>query len=244
VALSLLISAWLVGLMGGIHCLAMCGGFLTAAIARDAAVPAAVPLLSAAAIARRELGYHAGRLATYALLGGAFGAAGTAALDVASLLPLQRVLYVVANLLLLAVGISVATGAPGIASLQRGGAKLFGALLPVLQPLLRRPGAAGRVAMGLAWGLVPCALVYSVLPLALFAGGTWQGAAVMLAFGAGTVPNLATAGFVLRRSERTFAKRGWRYAAAAVVVAFAATGIYRSLFVSGALAQGAFCLID
>lgn len=243
-AVSILVSAWLVGASGGIHCLAMCGGFLAATATRDAIAGEVVTLRPIATIARRELAYHSGRLATYAMLGAVFGAAGAALLDAALLLPLQRALYVGANLLLLLLGVSVAIGTPGIGLFQRAGARLFGALLPAVQPLLRHPGMSGRVTLGLIWGLVPCALVYSVLPLTLFAGGAWQGAAVMLAFGAGTLPNLTAATFVLRRSERALAKRGWRYTGAAIVVALAAAGIYRSLFMTGALAQGPFCLVD
>jgi sulfite exporter TauE/SafE len=245
-ALSLLISAWLFGTLGGVHCLAMCGGFVAAAAARDAALggAGAVPLLPAATIARRQLVYHAGRVSTYAALGAAFGAAGSVALDAALLLPLQRVLYVGANLFLLVLGLSVALGTPGVAGLQRAGAKLFGTMLPALRPLLARPGVAGRIALGLVWGFVPCALVYAVLPLALFAGGAWQGAAVMLAFGAGTVPMLAAASLAIRLPRPVLSQRGWRYVAAAAVIVFSVTGIYRSLFVAGALAQGPFCLID
>ena len=243
-AASILISAWLVGVAGGVHCLAMCGGFLGAAVARDSVGASGAPLLPAGAIVRRELVYHAGRLTGYAALGAAFGVAGAATLEAGALLPLQRGLYVTANLLLLLLGISVAIGLPGIAPLQRAGARLFGRLLPLLQPLLRRRGVGGRLLLGMVWGFVPCALVYSVLPLALFGGGPWQGAAVMLAFGAGTLPNLAAAGWLLRRSERVVARRSWRYAAAAVLIAFAAIGIYRALFVAGALAQGPFCLVD
>jgi sulfite exporter TauE/SafE len=240
-ALSLLISAWLFGTLGGVHCLTMCGGFVAAASARDAA--AGAPVLPAAVIVRRQLAYHAGRVSCYAALGAAFGAAGAAALDAALLLPVQRALYVGANIFLLVLGASIVLRTPGVAGLQRAGAKLFGAVLPALQPLLARPGITGRVALGLAWGLVPCALVYAVLPLALFAGGAWQGALVMLAFGVGTAPTLLAAGFALRLPRRALGQRGWRYVAATAVIVFAITGIYRSLFVAGALAQGPFCLV-
>jgi uncharacterized protein len=244
VAMGVLLSAWLVGALGGLHCIAMCGGFAAAIAARDHKVRAdATPLLPAATIARQQLGYHAGRLTTYMLLGAAFGAAGAAALQAADLLPVQRTLYVLANLFLLWLGVSLVTRAAGIPWLQRVGANVFGKLLPLLRPLLRRPAPAGRIALGLAWGLMPCALVYSVLPLALFAGGPWQGAAVMLAFGVGTVPNLAAMGWLLDRGKGLFERTALRRVAAAMLVTFALVGIYRALYVHGALAQGPFCLL-
>ena len=65
----------------------------------------------------------------------------------------------------------------------------------------------------------------------------------MLAFGAGTVPTLFAARFALRVPQRALGQHGWRYVAATVVIAFALTGVYRSLFVAGALAQSPFCLV-
>jgi copper chaperone CopZ len=141
-------------------------------------------------------------------------------------------------------GMSLAFAAPGGGWLQRTGAKAFGAVLPVVKPLLQRPGAAGRIALGLLWGLLPCGLVYSVLPLALFAGGAWQGGAVMLAFGLGTLPNLMAANVLLGRARRAFDGKALRYAVAAVLIAFGLSGIWRVLYDPGALARGPFCLVS
>jgi sulfite exporter TauE/SafE len=116
-------------------------------------------------------------------------------------------------------------------------------MLPVARPLLRQAGTRGRVALGLLWGLVPCALVYSVLPLAMFAGGLWQGAAVMLAFGLGTLPSLGATGLLIGRAKPMFDRTRLRFAAAALLVTFAAVGIYRVLYVPNALATGPFCLV-
>ena len=44
---------------------------------------------------------------------------------------------------------------------------------------------------------MPCALVYGLLPVAMFAGGAWQGALVMLLFGLGTIVNFAAAACML-----------------------------------------------
>jgi hypothetical protein len=243
-ALSVLISAWLIGALGGVHCLTMCGGFVTAVATRDAAAGGAtLALLPARIVASRQLVYHAGRITTYALLGAAFGAAGAMALDAVALLPLQRTLYVGANLFLLLLAASVAFGRPGVAWLQHAGAKAFGAVLPAVRPLLARHGVGARLALGLVWGLVPCALVYSVLPLALFAGGAWQGAAVLLAFGVGTLPNLVAAGVVLHRAAQSKHSAALRYVAAALLTGFAIVGIYRVLWVPAAMAQGPFCLL-
>src|SRR5262249_28713196 len=98
IAFSALVSAWLAGALGGVHCLAMCGGFAGAFAARDAAHARNVtPLLPRKTIARQQGVYHIGRLATYAVLGALFGASGDAALHVAGMLALQEPLYLIAN---------------------------------------------------------------------------------------------------------------------------------------------------
>ncbi len=236
---SVLISAWLVGALGGLHCLAMCGGFLAATGARD---PVSMPLLPLAAIIRREAAYHGGRLATYMLLGAVFGTAGAAAMNAAALAPLQRMLYFAANVLLVLLGLRLVGRSLQVPLLQSAGARIFGAVLPTIEPLLHRPGLTGRVALGLVWGLVPCALVYSVLPLALFAGGPMQGAAVMLAFGLGTLPNLVALGALMRRSRGWLDAKAIRSAAAAILIAFGLLGLWRVYSAEGGLTQGPFCI--
>jgi len=241
-AYSALISAWLAGLLGGAHCVAMCGGFI-AALAAPREPSGVAPLRSSATLVAWQVPYHGGRIASYALVGAAFGAVGGLALAAPSLLSLQRGLYVVANLFLLALAIAIVGGSAHTDWLQRAGAGLFSRILPVVRSLRTRDGVPARVGLGIVWGLVPCGLTYSVLPLALFAGSALDGAAVMLAFGVGTLPGLLAVGWMAGRARRWLGRPGVRYAAAALLTAFAAAGIYRALFGSMAAGQGPFCLV-
>jgi sulfite exporter TauE/SafE len=175
-------------------------------------------------------------------IGAAFGSAGSMALEAAALLPVQRSLYVVGNVFLVLLGASLVLGPGGITSLQRGGARVFGMLLPRLQPLLRRPGFVGRTVLGLVWGLMPCGLVYSVLPLALMAGGAWQGAMVMLTFGLATTPSLLATGVFTGRGSRLLRGTGPRRVGAALLIVFGVAGIWRIATVPDAFAQGALCV--
>jgi len=79
-----------------------------------------------------------------------------------------------------------------------------------------------------------------VLPLALFAGGAWQGGIVMLVFGAATLPHLVGAGFAFASLD--LRRPRLRRAAAIVICAFGLLGLYRAAFVPGAIGQGPFCL--
>jgi sulfite exporter TauE/SafE len=233
---SALIGAFLAGLLGGLHCVAMCGGWL-AVVSR----PTSAPLVPASALRAGFLASQAGRIATYVLLGVVFGAAGGAAFAVA-LGPLTRGLYVAANVLLLLLAFSIAARGAAFAPLERAGLAVFRRLAPAVTRTAMRHGIAGRFLLGLLWGATPCALVYGVLPVAMLAGGPLEGALVMLAFGLGTLPNLLAAGWTLARTQRSFDRPWLRYAAAAVVAGFAVVGLYRAFAMPDALGHGPFCL--
>jgi uncharacterized protein len=234
---SALIGAFLAGLLGGLHCFAMCGGWIAAVARPDGAVPMQPSRLLRAG----QAATHAGRVTTYVLLGAAFGAAGGAAFA-AAVAPLQRGLYVAANTMLLLLALSLVLRGVAFGGFERAGLAVFRKFLPMVTRLAPRSGLSSRYALGVVWGFTPCVLVYGVLPVALLAGSATNGALVMLAFGLGTLPNLLAAGWTLARSQRWFAGAGYRYAAAAVIALFALVGLYRAWFVPEALGQGPFCL--
>ncbi len=241
-SLSALTGALLAGLLGGAHCVAMCGGFVAAL--SGAAMPASgegAPLLSVRALARRQLPYNLGRITTYAALGALVGGVGGAALGTDEWPTVQRVLYVIANLFLLALAFAIAGRGLTGEWLQRIGATVFSRVVPAVRPLVGRNTASARFTLGTIWGLVPCGLVYSVLPIALFAGNAPAGALVMLAFGLGTLPNLLAAGWLVTGARSWLDARVLRYGAATLLAGFAALGLWRAL--SGALpsGHGAFC---
>jgi sulfite exporter TauE/SafE len=237
-----LIAAVLAGLLGGAHCAAMCGGFASALAGTARGRPSSVVGWGATrSRVWRELPHNLGRITTYVVLGAIAGGTGGAALAAGDWVVAQRVLYVVANIFLLALAVAIASNGKGIAFVQRLGAALFRRVMPSVRPLASRGDMASRFAVGTIWGLVPCGLVYGVLPIATFAGDAMQGALVMLAFGLGTLPNLLAAGWIVARVRAGSNVRGLRFATAALLGGFAVAGIGRALFGSVATLQGAFC---
>jgi sulfite exporter TauE/SafE len=95
---------------------------------------------------------------------------------------------------------------------------------------------------GMLWGLVPCGLVYSVLPLAFLSGDVATGAALMLAFGLGTLPNL----LLISKFSAALTQFGqylWvRYLAAALLLIAGGFGMYRAWVLPEALLKGGFCI--
>jgi sulfite exporter TauE/SafE len=235
---SALLGAFLAGLLGGLHCVAMCGGW----IAVVAHAPASTPLLPASTLRAGQALSQLGRITTYVILGAAFGAAG-GAMFAQAVAPVQRGLYLAANVMLLLLAVSLAVRTAQFAWLERAGLRVFRKMLPAVSRLAPQRNLTARYALGVVWGFTPCALVYGVLPVAMLSGSAVDGALVMLAFGLGTLPNLLAAGWTLARSQRWFAATPVRYGAAAIIAVFALAGLYRAWFIPEALGQGPFCLM-
>jgi uncharacterized protein len=185
-----LASAFAVGLLGGVHCVGMCGGIVAALTfglpsERRQGVGATLPFL---------LAYNGGRIASYTLAGAIMGGAG---MLIAQLLPVQvaqRLLLVLAGLFMVAMGLYLAGWWAGLGWLERAGGVLWRRLEPYGRRLMPVRHPAQALALGLLWGWLPCGLVYSTLVWSVSSGGAWQGAALMLAFGLGTLPNLLLMG--------------------------------------------------
>ena len=217
-------AAFLVGLIGSGHCIAMCGGIATAL---ELAAPANRHSRSAC-----RAGYQAGRLTGYAAAGALAGGLGAGLFSgVSAPAALAAARWIQALMLvLLGLYLSGMWRTP-LAAVERGGARVWRALAPLRSQLLPVRGVRGAIGMGLLWGFLPCGLVYSALALALASASAIGGAATMLAFGAGTLPAVvlvsAAAGRVTGLAAGTVLRRiaGVLIMLSGVVMAVAAAGM-------------------
>lgn len=213
-----LLAAALVGWLGGVHCVGMCGPLLGAFALQ---LPGTRPPLAL------HLAANLGRITSYALAGALAGAVGASSLFLERLFPMERILFGLANGMLILLGLYLAGWAQSVLVLERLGGRLWTRLKPLLARLLpiRRPAQA--FAAGALWGWLPCGLVYSVLVTAMASGSPLTGALTMLAFGLGTLPNLLAMGWFANRLQPLIRRRSARLAAGLLVVAFGVAGLAR-----------------
>ena len=206
---------FLVGLLGGTHCVGMCGGIVGALS------------LGAPAAGRwsLHLAYNAGRIASYALAGLLAGALGAASLGLDGVVPVRLALYLLANLMLIALGVYLLGATRALALTERAGQWLWQRLQPLTRRFLPARTVAQAFPLGLLWGWLPCGLVYSALATALTAGSPQGGAALMLAFGLGTLPNLLLAGILLARLNEFVRRPAVRLCSGLLVLGFGLHGL-------------------
>lgn len=225
----------LIGLLGSVHCAGMCGGIVGAfslvpegGRSRPRPFPVTVVTARAAssAVVPRVLAYNSGRLASYALAGIIAGSAGGAA-TLAGLAITHTIMAWMVNAMLVILGLHLSGAWRALSWLETGGRHLWRRLEPLTATLLPLDSLPKLVAMGALWGWLPCGMVYSVLLTAMLSGSGWQGGAIMLAFGLGTLPMLLAMGLSGMRLRHLLGKPGVRLAGGALVAAFGVAGLLR-----------------
>ena len=241
-----LLPVFLVGLAGSVHCVGMCGGIVGALSAASRpkprphpviAIALAAPTATAPAAAQpvalaerlaRVLAYNGGRIGSYMLAGALAGGVAGGAQSLARMAGVQIGFYWLANLMLVALGLYLMDAWRGLARLEAAGQVVWRRVQPLLKPLLPMDSAAKALALGGLWGWLPCGMVYSVLLTAMLSGSAASGAAVMLAFGLGTLPMLLSLGLLGARLREALQRRAVRVGCGLLVLAFGLLGLARA----------------
>jgi hypothetical protein len=218
---ALVLSSFTVGLLGSLHCAGMCGPLAVAVGCSGcpARSPAGrlAPFLGGKLLAYAALGLAAG------LLGSAFGARamGPRALAVLALVS-GAAMAVLGGLALWRRVRPPRAGGPG-------------PVATLLTAALRSRSPAAPLGAGVLAALLPCGLVWAMVARSLAAGTPLAAALSMAAFGLGTSPSLAAAGWVGSVASGRIRRFG-EVGAAAVVVLIGLWGMVRG--VAGLVAPG------
>ena len=177
-------TAFVMGLVGGPHCLAMCGAACGGVVRGVGAPPA-----------RGMWTFQGGRLLGYSLAGGAAGLAFQSFAWLSHSTAALRPAWTLFHLAVLAWGMMLLARARQPAWVELAGRGVW----HKVRPLARRRG--GLAVTGALWAFMPCGLLYSALLVASLSGGPLQGALCMALFAAGSGISLGLAPAALRRLQ-------------------------------------------
>lgn len=230
-----LIPIFMIGLLGSVHCVGMCGGIVTALSTSIPQKPFPITV-SGGALARGGtsgqllyvLSYNTGRLGSYVLAGTIAGGAVSGMHALTNISAIRSDGYWLANLMLVILGLNLMGAWSGLVQLEKLGNLLWQHIQPLGKSLLPPDSPTKMFFMGALWGWLPCGMVYSVLLTAMLAGSPQGGAAVMLAFGLGTLPALFALGLLGTRLRNWSKNRVTRIACGLIVLGFGLLGLYRA----------------
>ncbi|WIV67253.1 sulfite exporter TauE/SafE family protein [Natrialbaceae archaeon AArc-T1-2] len=187
---------FLVGLLGGAHCLGMCGPLVTT-YADRLREDSRRETVTVRAVRQHAL-FNLGRTASYALVGGLFGFAGSVVFVtgtglVAVMAEIHAALGLFVGAIIVAMGVhylagrGVLGGSVGIPVVGSAVGRLQSWLLARVDGWVGGPRIAG---LGAAHGLLPCPLLYPAFLYAFVQGSAVGGALSLAALGVGTIPSL------------------------------------------------------
>ncbi len=200
----ILLSAFLLGLLGSGHCLGMCGG-LSSALGLNSDAGNSSNKNHSSILHSYVLLYNFGRIISYSFAGIIVGSLGFwLSKHLSSLLILR---YLAAAMLIL-MGLYIGKWFNGIIYTEKLGKLVW----PYIQPLSKRfipiKNQKDALIVGMVWGWLPCGLVYSALIWASLESSVSGAMLIMMFFGLGTLPAMLATGLFAQKFNQ-FVKKNW-----------------------------------
>lgn len=188
-----------VGVLGGAHCLGMCGPLVT--MYADRMDGGRENVLSLYEVRQHAL-FNAGRTVSYAAIGAVFGALGSVVYGAASTVmaigdTVRAVSGLVVGIAILVVGARYILGKSGGHGLLGGGGWFNAIYRRLAARVDRLSNGPGIVGLGLVHGLLPCPILYPAFLYAFVQGSPGRGAVSLALLGLGTFPTLFFYGTVI-----------------------------------------------
>ena len=228
-------AVFFIGLLGGVHCLGMCGsivGILTGQLPKDSS-----RLLF-------HLAYNFGRITSYSLAGALVGAIGQAGFLLRDVVPVQHILFIMSSFMLIALGLYIAGIWGVVRHIEYAGSFLWKYIQPLTRNLFPIVTPLRALLLGALWGWLPCGLVYSVLMTALASGHAQSGALIMLVFGLGTLANLLIIGMFWEKCRVWVQSPKIRVVAGLIVIAFGIYGLIKVFYVFAVFGWSGSCHVE
>lgn len=204
-------AALMAGLLGGVHCAAMCGAIATSlSFGQKASTPAAQWL--------QALQPNLGRVLGYTLAGALVGGVGHGLVALAQIPALMFGMRLGVGLLMIVVALRLLDPSGRFNPLARPANALWRRLQPLQRTLLPADTALKRIGIGLLWGWLPCGLSATLLATAWLQASALNGALTMAAFGLGTLPVMLPLTWSGARLGQRLQRGGLRTAAGILVL--------------------------
>lgn len=208
------LSAFAAGLLGGVHCIGMCGGIVGAlglGMAQQQKNAGFYAIL---------LGYNLARIASYTLAGALLGGVAALAIHWLDIRSLQKILQWIAAIFMLLLGFYLAGWWTLLTRVEVVGTLIWRHIEPLARRMLPVRTWSQAILLGLLWGWLPCGLVYSLLLTAVASANALNGALIMLCFGLGTLPNLLAMGVFAQQLNTWVRNHQVRQLAGIMVIGF------------------------
>lgn len=215
-----LIIAFNLGLFSSLHCIGMCGGFISSLMlalpdSKDIDKP------NNKIVLKNSFSYNSGRIFSYSIAGLIMGLFGFALAELLAHYKIFMVLQILASIILITIALNILGLFQLSRHLESFGMKLWKHIQPLAKGLLPVDSLVKAFLFGMVWGWLPCGMVYSALLYSLTTGSALKGMLVMLFFGLGTLPAMVSAGYFVEYLNQFRQHKQLRWLTAIVLILIA-----------------------
>lgn len=213
-----LVTAFLIGIAGGVHCYGMCGGITLAMRAASPPDSSHLPF---------AISYHLGRITSYTAAGAITGSLGWMVSTSSSFG--VYFLQIISIVMLILMGLYIGQWYRGLAVLEKLGGHLWRIIQPWSKRFIPFKSPLSAFPYGLIWGWLPCGLVYSTLTWSMASNHPAEGASIMFAFGLGTFPTMLLASMAAHKVMTFYQHSLTRKVISLLLIAYALVLLFKIL---------------
>ena len=202
-----LVTSFLIGILGSMHCAGMCGGLVTT-------LSMGRPRIWLTGLTA----YQFGRISTYTLLGMIAGIIGSVITGIAWFSQAQFYLSILAGVMMITFGLHIAGWMPDPFTRTISRFYKFTGLGQWVATARTSTNPASWYFVGALNGLLPCGLVYAALSLNLAVGDPVESSIGMFLFGLGTMPSMMLVPVIFKKLTTALRARTVKVAAVLVVL--------------------------
>ncbi len=190
----LISSAFMMGLVGSLHCVGMCGGIVSVlGCGQSGESGQHDPSKNFMSLMAYHSAYNIGRISSYGIIGMIIAFVSMKSVAMAPVVSFP-VGMVISGVFMVLLGLYISGWWRILGQLERVGGYVWHYIKPFGQYILPVKSLPHAFLLGLVWGWLPCGLVYSALGLAAVSLNPLWGGIIMVSFGLGTLPMLLAIG--------------------------------------------------
>jgi uncharacterized protein len=221
---------FIIGILGSMHCIGMCGGFVAMYSLKKPATQATMPY---------HVLYNLGRISTYSFIGGILGYIGSFVAYIRRHRGIPGAVLLISGTFMVLMGLNIAgfLGKRGL--FEETGITRNATFRNAIHRIFALESIWSTFLLGLLLGFLPCGLLYPVFMNAAASGGFISGMLIMAVFGLSTVPAMMSFGFLMTRLQPHMKLTLYR-AAAVLIVLLGLRSLLRGMAFNGWIPMGRF----
>lgn len=200
-----LLTVFLMGLLGSVHCVGMCGGI--AGLLGSQLSPGKASVKHSFVY---SLLYNLGRITSYMVAGVLIAGLGLITAHAGHSAGIPNVSRVIIGVLTLFFGLYLMGWTVFLSPLEKAGSLIWRCIEPTASKLLPVQTPAQALVLGLLWGWLPCGMVYVALSWSVTTAEPLRGGLLMAAFGIGTLPAMLAMGVTGTQLRKVLASQPLR----------------------------------